>query len=418
MLKAGALIYAVIMGLVISLTSSSLILFSYFSSIQFDHQADLHRVMLNARSGINILLAQPTPESDVIRRADLFNEGRDSVILVHKTWGALEVLSSTGVSKHNRFELTVMAGNDPGNDTSMALWLADMDKPLSLCGKAVLKGTCYLPKAGLKRAYIEGQNFIGDKMVQGEVKASAAQVPSENAALTDRISNLFNETDTKELPEALLPDTLTGSFSDSTVCFYSPGLIYIGLNQFSGNVKIISAKKIVVSRDAVLQDIILAAPEVEVEEGFSGKVQIFARDSLIIGKNVRLDFPSVLGLLPDKTTKAHPVLLVRSGAIVTGVVFALGKHSSPLLPCRVVIQKEALIHGHLFSDALIDLQGSVWGSVTGRKFILTTPSAVYENHLLGGVIDRSKLSKDFVGINLLQEHSVKKIVKWIYGRKN
>jgi hypothetical protein len=44
---------------------------------------------------------------------------------------------------------------------------------------------------------------------------------------------------------------------------------------------------------------------------------------------------------------------------------------------------------------------------------IITPSSVYENHLLNATIDVSKLSKHYVGINLVQESKIKKVVKWL-----
>src|ERR1035437_6406738 len=141
MLKAGALVYAIVIGLIIALTSSSLILFAYFSSLHSENYFDRERVISNARSGINLLLSQTAQAENERQYIDLFGNGTDSVILTAKNWGALEALSSTGISKHNSFTLTAFAGDNFSDDTTMALYLADMDKPLSLCGKTILHGT-------------------------------------------------------------------------------------------------------------------------------------------------------------------------------------------------------------------------------------------------------------------------------------
>ena len=62
---------------------------------------------------------------------------------------------------------------------------------------------------------------------------------------------------------------------------------------------------------------------------------------------------------------------------------------------------------------MIELKGDVWGSVYCDKFILSTSSSVYENHLLDATIDFSRLSKHYVGINVLDDAANKKVIKWL-----
>ena len=178
MLKGGSLIYAIVISVIIAMLSSSLILLSYFTSVHVDYYSDLSRIQLNAASGVSLLLSnQQTINSGDDKIIDLFGKGIDSVHLKKNNWGAFDVGVSEAFSKHNRYRKILLMGGIFSKDTALALYLEDEDKPLSLCGETVIKGTCFLPKAGVKRAYIEGQNFVGEKLIDGGVKESKKIIP-------------------------------------------------------------------------------------------------------------------------------------------------------------------------------------------------------------------------------------------------
>ena len=59
------------------------------------------------------------------------------------------------------------------------------------------------------------------------------------------------------------------------------------------------------------------------------------------------------------------------------------------------------------------MKGQVHGSLYTDKFLLSTPSSVYENHLLNATIDASALPASFVGVGLLNTNSEKKVVAWL-----
>ena len=61
----------------------------------------------------------------------------------------------------------------------------------------------------------------------------------------------------------------------------------------------------------------------------------------------------------------------------------------------------------------MDFKGKVYGALSCDHFLLTTPSSVYENHLLNAEIDPSLLSADFVGGDTHTENSKRDIVKWL-----
>lgn len=417
MLKAGSLVYAIVISVVVAMISSSLILLSYFTSIHIDHFTDIERVQMNVSSGIRILLSDKAGIASGKQELDLFGTGKDSVLLEKRSWGAFEVGISEGLSRQDRFSKIALMGGDFSEDSTLALYLEDQDKPLSLCGRTVLHGTCVLPKAGLKRAYIEGQNFVGSKMTDGVVTQASQMLPLVNKVALDKITSFFlnrpNGNDSALLYEES-PDTVIAGFSGKTVFLYSAGKIKMDSKKIAGNVVVISKKEIEIGTNAILQDIIVYAPKVRVEDGFSGNLQVFASDTLIIGKGCRLQYPSVVGLIRTEVSVDNPAMFIKEKTEIEGIVFGCQEKYDNRKNLIVSLHNGVLLVGHLYCNGLLDLKGSVYGSVLCRKFILKTPSSVYENHLLNAVIDRTLLPKFFVGFGLMQEAPEKEIVKWLY----
>src|SRR3989344_5709497 len=101
MIKAGSLFYAIVISLIIAIVSSSLILFSYLSHIQFETFEMNERLQLNADSGLNLLLSEQSIIGLNEKKAlDLYGQGIDSVELSRKSWGAYEIAISKSIFKN------------------------------------------------------------------------------------------------------------------------------------------------------------------------------------------------------------------------------------------------------------------------------------------------------------------------------
>ncbi|MFI5219203.1 MAG: hypothetical protein ACHQNT_06910 [Bacteroidia bacterium] len=420
MVKAGALFYAIAVSLLIAMVSSAFIFYSLIQSLRFASNNISERLLLNANSGINILMSEngfiPMNKKTTL---DLFNDGTDSVTLERKDWGGFEIFSSVAFSGNNRIGKTALIGYDYFDSKETALYLCDLGKPLSLCGKTLIKGTCFLPKSGVKRAYIEGQNFTGDKLIDGTIKLSTSQLPPVNKELINRLKDIFiaqaGETDSiVNFEESEIPDTITRSFSESTLFIYSKENMLLSGKNLSGNILLYSKKNIRVESNNEMHDVLLFASSVSFEENFTGTVQAFASDSIIVKSSCRIKYPSVLGIIQEKNSADNLFIRLEKDAQITGILFASQDVSTTEKNITIYIQKNSEFSGQLYSSGNADIQGSVFGSVFCKKIMLRTPSSIYENHLLNATIDNSRLSVHFTGISLVEQSKNKKIVKWLY----
>lgn len=419
MIKAGSLFYAIVISLIIAIVSSSLILFSYLSHIQFETFEINERLQLNADSGLNLLLSKQSivgiNEKKIV---DLYGQGNDSVELIRKSWGAYEIAISKAVFKNTSILRIAQTGYGQDTSKTYSLYLSDEDKPFAVCGKTQIKGTAFLPKAGVKRAYIEGQNFIGDKLIDGITKQSEKSLPKFNEELIENIQAIFSNKQLSETDSVvsingdLSVDSLKNSFLNNSLIFYSAGSLKISEGFYSGNIAVVSDKQITISATANVHDVMIVAPRVIVEKGFKGNLQIFASDSVIIEKNVTLTYPSVIGLIRNNSSPSVAAIVLNENDTIMGNLFAYKKAEDVLKQSGLVLDEKSFVYGQIYSNGYADIKGEIYGSLMCNKILLKTSSSVYENHLLNVVIDRSKLSKYFVGINLAEESAIKKVVKW------
>ncbi len=409
-LKAHALFFTLIISLIIAMTCSAVIMLAYYHRSRVLQDRLQKRLCLNAESAIRLALATDQ-ENGVI---DLYNEERDSVLIKRMPWGIFDVVSVDAFSQHHHFSKAVQYGFPPKSSDKTALYLADLNRPLSLCGKTTIKGDCYLPKAGAKRAYIEGKSYVGKQLLYGKQQDSKPELPPLNKTWLSSIKDGLNG----NFPFPTKPFNLDAEeentkFSQSfldTTCLIN-GISEIA-DSISGNFIVHSSRPVFIDKQASLEHLIVFAPGIIVEDGFKGNLQLFATDSILIGKDVLLEYPSVAGLLKTTTTETQPFIRLGENSQLQGIAFTQ-QDAYDRMRTKLSIGSKAIVHGQVYTDGFLELKGSVYGKVECAKFTLRTPSSIYENHLLDAVIDQSKRSSKFVGSSLMASEQHKEIVQWL-----
>lgn len=415
MLRAGSLFYALAISVIIALLSSSLLLAAHFSRLSLQQDTAAEEVIRNANSGLQLLMSAEYNASREVNETDLFGRGMDSVQLGLKSWGAFEIAL---VRAHrNRFshELIASVGWQPDANDQTALTLADLDRPLSVTGKTELRGDCYLPKSGIKRAYIEGESYSGSQLVYGLQKNADRFLPKYNDTLVKRIERLFDfvpGANDSVLPLDLFmtTDSICNSFRNRPLYIFSNGALSIRSKNISGQVCIISRRSVQVEKNSILKDVLIIAPQIQIADEVQGQFQAFARDSLETGTDLLLHYPSVLGLIATEKSPARALLLLGENSLVMGQVFACSLANDFKKQVIVQLEKESAVYGSIYSGGLVDLKGTVTGDVTCSKFELRTASAVYENHLMNAVINRPRRSAAFVASAITRKKSDHKAV--------
>lgn len=407
MIKASAIYLVLIISLIIAVLCSSLILYTYYTNfhlLQLDHQ---RKAVRNASSGANYLLMTSHKFQEGKQIIDLYGDGVDSVELEKKQWGAFElgvVKARAGKAKADKMFLSGGKSNEP------ALYLTDHTYPLTVSGSTLLKGDCYLPRAGVERGNLHGQHFTGKKYVDGQTLVSTYSLPELDAEKITVIKRLFHPEQNEYVTADLFENNIHRSFADTTVLLYSRSPIVLS-GSYKGNVLVVSEQSIEVSSAAILEDVVLLAPAIHLHDNFSGSGQFFAQDSLVIGKNCMLSYPSVAGLIAVKRDKVTPVLRLEENTRFFGEIFSSIEKDLLVQPL-IKLVPGVLVHGGVYSNGYLELRGKVEGSVFTNKFIIYS-SSVHENHLLNAVIDITARMEEYVGSGLREKTDKSSIVKWL-----
>jgi hypothetical protein len=417
-IPASALFIVIVIALVIGILCSSLLLIGYHYKMQVYDNNLLKKLESNANSGISFLLAeknQVSYEKDSV--FDLYGDDSDSVLMKKMHWGLYDIGMVRSFAGGHAITKIWMYGYQPGEADSSAIYLVDFGRPLSVSGTTFIKGDCFLPEAGVKRAYIEGQSFSGENLVNGTVKKSNKTLPSLNKVLQERIAGFLNKnkksaTDTMEVTGTLENDTIIRSFLEPGLLIRLSGAVNLSGKVLSGNITIMSDTTVRVDSTCMLNDILIFATGVKIENGFKGSLQVFAKDSISVGENCELRYPTALGLFKIDFQTMQPFIKIGKNTQMMGMILS-HQEVTDLRQTLISLEAGAVLDGQIYADGFLDIKGNVYGNVTCNKFILKTPSTVYENHLLNATIDRSKLSAYYAGSAILPTGQQKKIIRFL-----
>ena len=412
MLRASALYLVIIVSLVIAIFSATLITTAYLYKLEYQKNLRFSRLSANLESGYALVLSSNflSKNQDII--IDLFGDEKDSILIRKEAWGIYHLAQIKSFVLRDTLDKTFLIGNTQTD--SVAIHLADEDRPLSVSGSTQITGDGILPKAGIKPAYVEGKPYAAKRLINGKVRESTRNLPLLESALIDKLDNLFKPSDT--LNYTGLSDSLTNSFFNPT--------IYIRLgkrqtelygNILKGRIVVFCDTNIYIAANTVLEDVQVYAPAIIVEDGFSGSCQLYARDSVVIGKNSVLKYPSCIGVLKRADSKIQPKIEVGEGTEISGVLFSYEKTRSQL-QTSINLARNTTVYGDIYASGNLKLQKplNVFGKVSCRRFLVQTPSTLFENYLIDLVINRKKLSADYLSSPLFTgKNSKQQILKWL-----
>lgn len=412
--KANVLLLVVVLAMICGILSSAIVIIGYYRRCVVNQTLLQKRLELNLQSGVQWLLASQDNIARFERTWDLFEEGADSITVTRQPWGMYEV--GTVVAYAGRASRSKAFLMGWGNTGSRAIYLADHGIALSVSGKTSISGNCKLPEAGVKSVQIEGFQYPEAGFVQGKIGRSSFDLPPVNKALISYLGKLIdtgaeNDGWDTEMVGPIEPDTLRRSFKEAPALLYHRGVLDLR-NVYDGQLVIVSDSLIRIAAGAQLRDVIVIAPAIVVQEGFQGNAQFLATDSVRIGKNCSLFYPSAIGLLKRDFHTTQPSIVIGENSLIEGVLMTF-QEVQDLQQTIIKTADHVLVTGQVYADGFLELHGRVHGEVICRKFMLQTPSSVYENYLVNAVIDAGGLPVQYVGSALFSSStSIRKIVKW------
>ncbi len=417
-IKAGALQFVLFIGSIIAILLLSFTLVSHTQNL-FQKKTDLLVDVIRASEEGILQQLHTAPPVNQESEVELSGEQDIQLKLKRNFWGAFEKWDSEASFKKSAFQRTALVGS--GFQDISALYLKDTQKPMIIAGNAAISGNAYLPEKGIKAGNIYGNAFHQSQLVFGQIRRSKSDLPKLNVELKAQLTKLSSQYYEPQGEELLYRPGLEfkNSFKNETRLIRGRQLILEKL-KLSGNIIIWAAEKITVDQSALLQDVLLIAPEIEIKNWVRGHFQAIASRKISVGKKCDLQYPSALivmdqrQVVPQPNASIEPAIYVDSYSEIRGAVAVLSdKDLWPYAPA-LKLDENAKASGEVFCSFNTELKGQVNGHLSTGGFIAMENGRIYNNHLYNGRINSGNLPLSFGGLLLEDRMAQKKLVKWLY----
>jgi len=415
MVKAGVLYYTLFLML-ISVIIISLVMIRYSLHQQaFINKTKLDELKLNLESAFLVYKHDPGifSASDSVD-LDLYKDSLAMVRLIREDWGIFDIVSASAGWK-NLFLFHSGLFGEKIDSKDPALYVANHGISVSLSGNSLIKGDSFVPGGIFRTASVEGQSFRNKNISEGEVQRSESGIPETDPKLDSTLAEIYNGNVIGiHLSEINRKNSLSieNPFSNHSAVYYSHiDAILSGLS-FRGRIMIYAAGTVFIDRTTDLEDVIIIARRIIVDDGFSGSFQGFAVDSIGIGDNVSMSYPSVLAISPaadGAATSSDTHITLGSNTIIKGCILLNGNKER----CRLVIPKSTSVIGQVYCSGTVQMEGKVYGSLFCDGFSFRRENSTYINHLLNIVIDIESLPDGFAGFRVGNEKSVRTLIRWL-----
>ncbi|MBR9914710.1 MAG: hypothetical protein GYB32_07775 [Algicola sp.] len=415
-ISAGALQLVTFIIVVVALLLASFLILVHVHKqfrIQTDHTIELVKL---ADDAIQLGMLESNRSNDSFS-IPLLDESYKSLDIQHSYWGIFERISATATIKNKSTSKMALIGNQK-QERPTALVLGDHNNPLVVVGNTKVLGLAYVPKRGVKSGNISGKSYYGSEFIYGEQIVSKG-VPPLKREVRQQLELLVNniESNSFEFQESDLNSEkqLVRSFSQVPLLIRSNNAIHLNDIELSGHIIVFSNKKIVVGVNSRLTDILIIAPEIDIEKNVKGSFQALATKTLLVDEDVQLTYPSALLLMADykrSQEEESNVLKIKNGVQLKGNVVCLGASSNDNFEVQMDIAEGSLIEGEIYCEQNLELRGSLLGTVYTNNFLVREEGSIYQNHLYNAKINAKDSKEEYVGLSL--GSNKKAIMKWLY----
>ncbi len=145
-----------------------------------------------------------------------------------------------------------------------------------------------------------------------------------------------------------------------------------------GGMAVLLGKKVSIDSACRLRDVLVVGRTIRVGDGFRGRAQLFASDTVLIGQRVTLGYPSGVFVArenPDRYIEIGPDSRIEGYAIVDGD----GKPAIKRANYRQ--DRTAVLRGLLWADGAAQVQGVVSGSLVANSLVYYSSEGYYEDML-------------------------------------
>jgi len=401
-IKGGALQFVLFIGAVIAVLLFSFVLISQSHNL-FRKKTDLLVSLIQASdSGLHYAFDE-TIHPEVQTEVPIRYPFQIKVTIEKKYWGIYELVTSEAKQGKNTFRRKALLGYN-AKENLAALYLKDTKRPLVVAGDAKIIGNAFLPEQGIKAGSIYGNSFSNSTLLSGKQKSSSEQLPSLSATLLNQLKHLSNPLFEPKGELIVYKNKLriNNSFDQTTKVLKGRHIV-LKDSELSGNIIVWATKKITVEAATKLQDIILIAPEIRIQNWVKGNFQAVASNTISVGKGCELAYPTALvvhkGSKKGNSTGSYvPDIYLDDYAQIKGTLIYKNDGDINAFVPQIKMEENAKVIGEVYNSGNTELRGRINGNITTGSFIALENGSIYQNHLYKGKINSTALSEHYAGI--------------------
>lgn len=387
MVKAHSLLYAVYICLLMAILCGGLLLLSNLYNQLNLYYVTHESLYISNQSTVNYALGNNL----LLEEDELKEESGIHSYFSVKKHGLLPLLLTQSIIQKDTVSSAYFIGQK-NTKNKMALYMANYTQPLSLSGDITIKGDVHMPTANIKESYLN--NKPNNISIQGNKKISTIQLPELStycySVFKDKIGTIssLNAIDKKN------DSIYVNSFFKETIVLPIHSTV-IENKIIKGNFILTASDSIYIRKNNILEDVVIMAPKIAIEEGFTGTIQVFAKESITIEKEVTLNYPSVVSLL-NKEVDKKAFVKIKEDVKIAGVVLLFGNDLLHLENLSLEIEAKGIVMGTIYCSGSLSLKSDVYGSVIASKINHKVPSSTYSNTLVDVAIDINKKPSFFI----------------------
>lgn len=408
-LEGAALQMVIVISLVITIISGALLLLSYYKNMRYLHFAKQERLERNLKSAVALSLSKDFMGQDSVFTGGVFSS--DTAIIKQEGWGLFQLIVINVFQSSDTLSKSYLIGNTLEKPNEV-LYIADEDRTLSISGNSKITGNAYLPKAGIRSAYVEGKYYEKNKpLIYGKQLTSERTIPKIDDGAYKK---LFNDLEAlKETVTRKIPDSSSRSFFSTATVIHDE---VINIDQsYSGKMIFLADSLVEVASDANLDNVIICAPVVRFLSRNQSSVQVFARDSVILEEGCKLSYPSAICLYREKADKNQfSKIKLGNNSIFQGIILARGEDDN-YLKYLVEIGKDCNIKGLVDIDGTFnyEIPASFETAVHAKRIVCKLKGLLYENYIIDLKLNIEARPVSFLGSGITDQNGKKKILRWL-----
>ncbi len=390
-MKAGALYLALFVCFLLLILIGTLLVSGtyqqqYFGAIQ--KKTDLRQ---NLESSLSYFLSNGDFEEG--KKLNLFGGSDDTVMISTQRWGAFKVLKIQAFSGKYIQGKNFLVGAAQHISKNFALVKQGSVNRLVLCGSTVLKGSVNVQLNYISETKFEGKSASILKEIDYrksiEIKLSsefAECTQRQNVPSPDVLVNHFVDFEDEKF--------IGNSFSNQSLVIFDERDIDLAGKTIEGNIIIQSNSQIILSNTTNLDGVLLYAPVIRVKDNFIGSCQLFGEKQIYIGKNCKLNYPSIACIV--NVNNVDDVLMeVNEGSCVEGALIVSGKKMSSSQHNHEQIRNKGKVTGIIHCDGKIRHSGVLEGTLIYSDFFYSNATGTYVNYLFDAIIDDEILNDNY-----------------------